>query len=321
MQGLVTVFGGSGFLGRQIVRALTKQGHRVRVAVRQTARAYEMRLYGDVGQVEIVQANIRNPASVARALDGAEAVVNVIGIIHEGGRQRFGSVHAMGARTIAEAAKAAGISRFVQISALGADSASASRYYASKAEGEAAVREVLPSAVIVRPSVIFGPGDTLFNRFAQMAQVLPALPLIGGGETRFQPVYVIDVARAIAAALADSATAGRTYELGGPAVHTAKELYELTLKETMRQRYLAPLPFPIAALIGLGGDIFASVLPYAPPITSDQVQMLKTDCVVSARALGLADLGVAATRLEPILPTYLYRYRKGGQYAEQFKPA
>lgn len=321
MKGLVTVFGGSGFLGRQIVRALAKDGYRIRVAARQTARAYEMRLYGDVGQVEIVQANIRNPASVARAVAGAEAVVNAIGILHETGRQRFLSVQAMGARTVAEAAKAAGVTRLIQISALGADANSASRYYVSKAEGEAAVREVLPTAVILRPSVIFGPEDTLFNRFARMAQILPALPLIGGGACRFQPVYVTDVARAAVAALGDPAAAGRTYELGGPAVHTLRQLYEITLKETMRHAFLAPLPFPIASLIGLGGDLFAAVLPFAPPITSDQVRMMKSDCVVSAGALGLADLGITPTPLEPILPTYLYSYRKGGQYAEQFEPA
>ncbi|WP_375269747.1 complex I NDUFA9 subunit family protein, partial [Phenylobacterium sp.] len=211
MQDLVTVFGGSGFVGTQVVRALARAGLRVRVAVRRTNVAEGLRLLGDVGQIQIVQANIRNPESVARALEGAQACVNLVGVLYEAGRQKFASLHAMGARNVAEAARAAGVTRLVQMSAIGADAQSESKYARTKAEGEAAVREIFPDAVIIRPSIVFGPEDDFFNRFARMATLSPALPLIGGGKTRFQPVYVGDVAQAIARALRDPACAGQTY--------------------------------------------------------------------------------------------------------------
>jgi uncharacterized protein YbjT (DUF2867 family) len=316
MQGLVTVFGGSGFVGRQVVRALAKRGLRVRVACRRPNLAYGMRLMGDVGQIEIVQANLRVASSVDRALDGAEACINLVGVLYEAGRQRFQSLHAMGAETVAKACAARGITRLVQMSAIGADPESASKYARTKAMGEAAARAAVPTATVIRPSVVFGPEDQLFNRFAALAVLAPALPLPGGGGTRFQPVFVGDVARAIATCVVDPATAGRTYELGGPDVLTYRQLMELVLREIGRRRLLLPLPWPVAGMIGVAGDIQAKVLPIAPILTSDQVELLKQDNVVSPGALGLTELGVEPTAAEAIVATYLYRYRPGGQFAE-----
>lgn len=315
MQGLVTVFGGSGFVGGQVVRALAKAGYRVRVAVRQPNLAYRMRMLGDVGQIEVVQANVRVPASVARALDGAEACVNLVGVLWESGRQKFQSIHAMGARNVAEAAAKAGVTRLVHVSAIGADVDAAAKYARSKGEGEAAVRAAFPGATIVRPSIVFGPEDDFFNRFAQMATLAPVMPLVGG-ETKFQPVFVGDVAAVIAKAVASPAAVGVTYELGGPTVYTMREILELILTETGRNRPLLPVPWPLAGLIGALGDLQASVLPLAPPLTTDQVEMLKSDNVADHGLPGLAEAGVAATAVEAVVPTYLYRYRKGGQYAE-----
>ena len=315
MQGLVTVFGGSGFVGSQIVRALARSGARIRVAVRNPGRGYRLRMLGDVGQIEVIQANIRDEPSVARALDGAQACLNAVGVLFESGRQRFDDLHARAAGALARSAVAAGADRFVQISAIGADANSPAAYARSKAAGEAAVREAAPFATILRPSIVFGVDDQFFNRFAAMAGLAPALPLIGGGGTRFQPVFVGDVAEAAAKALDDPATAGRVYELGGPGVYTFKALMKIMLAEIGKSRALAPIPFPIAGLMGRAGDVLA-MAGFPPPITSDQVAMLKTDNLVAPGALGLADLGITPQALEPIIGTYLYRYRKGGQYAE-----
>ncbi|WP_372781701.1 complex I NDUFA9 subunit family protein [Phenylobacterium sp.] len=315
MQNLVTVFGGSGFIGAQAVRQLAKAGWRIRVAVRNPAAAYAMRLHGDVGQIDIVQANVRNAPSLRRALSGATAAVNLVAVMHESGRQGFQALHVMGAQNVATAAKAEGVSRLVQVSALGADAASESKYARTKAEGEAAARAVYPDAVVVRPSVVFGPEDDFFNRFAAMAQVSPVLPLIGGGHTRFQPVFVGDVSKALARLASAPEAAGRTYELGGPAVFTFRQLMELMLAEIDKRRFLAPVPWPVAGLIGAVGDLAGAVI--APPLTSDQVTLLKTDNVVSGGCPGLAELGITPTTLEAVLPSYLYRYRKGGQYADQ----
>ena len=315
MQNLVTVFGGSGFIGTQVVRQLAKAGWRIRVAVRNPNLAYRMRLHGDVGQIDLVQANIRNRASVSRALEGATAAVNLVGVLYEGGRQGFQAIHAMGAKTVAEAAREQGVSRLVQMSALGANAESDAKYARTKAEGEIAAREVYADAVVIRPSIVFGPDDHFFNRFATMASVSPVLPLIGGGATRFQPVFVGDVGKAVALATSAADAAGMTYELGGPAVFTFRQLLEMMLAETGHRRFLAPVPFPIAGALGAVGDLVAGVLP--PPITSDQVELLKSDNVVSGAYPGLAELGLTPTSLEAVLPTYLYRYRKGGQYADQ----
>jgi len=322
MRGLVTLIGGSGFVGANIVRVLARDGWRIRVAVRRPWQAYRLRLLGDVGQIEIVQANIRAPETVTRALEGAEAAVYAAGVLYESGRQQFDALHAVGPRTVAEAAARQGVARLVVISALGADLHSASKYARTKAEGEAAARDALSAVVILRPSIVFGPEDHFFNRFATLATFSPMLPLIGGGTTRFQPVFVGDVARAAVRALADPLALGRTYELGGPGVHTFRELIELTLREIGRSRLLVPVPWPLAGLIGRTGDFGAwlrSPMPMLPepPLTSDQVALLRYDNIVSPGAAGLADLGVAATALAPILPTYLYRYRKGGQFADQ----
>ncbi len=316
MRGLVTVFGGTGFVGRQVVRSLARQGWRVRVAARNVGRGYRLRMLGDVGQIEVVQANVRNAASVARALDGAEACVNLVGILYETGRQRFQSIHAMGAKLVAETAARQGITNFVQMSALGADADSPSKYARTKAMGEAAVRESLPSAIVIRPSVVFGQEDGLYNKFASLSTFSPALPLVGGGETRFQPVYVGDVAAAVAKALSLPEAAGRTYELGGPATYSFREMMEFVLRETGRNRVLLPLPWFAAKLVGQIGDLQAAVLGViAPVLTSDQVELLRADNVVSGDAPGLAELGVEAKTVEAIAPAYLYRYRKGGQYA------
>ena len=312
MQGLVTVFGGSGFVGGQVVRQLAKAGHRVRVAVRNPNLGYRLRMLGDVGQIEVVQTNVRNAPSVARALEGAEAAVNLVGVLRETGRQKFHALHVMGARTIAEQAKAAGVRRLVQVSAIGADENSSSRYARTKAMGEAAVRQAFPGAVVIRPSIMFGADDKFFNKFGQMAALFPALPLIGGGETKFQPVYVGDVAQVVAKAVAHPAAEGLTYELGGPAVYSFKELLEMILRETGRNRMLVSLPWFAASWIGKLGDLS----PVAPPLTSDQVESLKTDNVADKGLPGLIEAGVIPTTVESVVPSYLYRYRKGGQYAE-----
>jgi len=238
-----------------------------------------------------------------------------VAVARETGRQGFQALHVMGAHNVATAAKAEGVARLVQMSALGADPASESKYARTKAEGEAAAREVYPDAVVVRPSVVFGPEDNFFNRFAAMAQVSPVLPLIGGGHTRFQPVFVGDVGKALARTVAAPKAAGQTYELGGPAAFTFRQLMEMMLAEIGKRRILAPIPWPVASLIGAAGDLAGALI--EPPITSDQVILLKTDNVVSGAHPGLAELGIAPTTLEAVLPSYLYRYRKGGQYADQ----
>jgi NADH dehydrogenase len=315
MQNLVTVFGGSGFVGAQAVRSLAKAGWRVRVAVRNPALAHTLRLMGDVGQIDVVQANVRNRPSLERALEGATASLNLVGVLYETGRQGFQAVQAMGPQNVAEAARAQGVERVIQVSAIGADPNSRSKYARTKAEGEAAVRKVYPDAAIVRPSIVFGPGDGFFERFAGMAQMSPVLPLVGGGQTRFQPVFVGDLAQALARVVTDPASAGKTFELAGPAALSFRELMEMMLAETGQRRILLPIPFAVARALGAVFDLGAFLI--APPLTADQVELLKVDNVASGEFPGLADLGVTPTTLESVLPTYLYRYRKGGQYADQ----
>jgi uncharacterized protein YbjT (DUF2867 family) len=307
---LVTVFGGSGFIGRYVVRNLARAGWQVRVAVRRPDEALFLKTAGDVGQVTPVAANIRDDRSVAAAVAGADAVINLVGILYEGGRQKFDAVQAEGARRLAAAAKAAGAKRFIQISAIGADAASDSGYARSKAAGEQNVAAAFPGATILRPSIVFGPEDDFFNRFAKMAMLSPVLPLIGGGTTKFQPVYVGDVAAAVAKALDDETTAGKTYELAGPRVYSFRELLKLMLAEIGRCRLLVPLPFALASLKAA----FLQLLP-VPPLTVDQVRLLKRDNVKSAQTAGLKELGLQATAVESVLPTYLDRYRPRGHYS------
>lgn len=319
---LAVVFGGSGFIGRNVVRELAKRGWRVRVAVRRPHLAHFLRPMGSVGQIQLKQANVRHRPSIAEALKGADAVVNLVGVLHQSGAQRFDSVQAGGAAAIADLAAEADVETFVQVSAIGADPESDSLYARSKAEGERAVREAVPTATIMRPSIVFGQEDEFFNRFAGMAAALPPfapLPLIGGGKTRFQPVYVDDVADAICEALARPEAKGRTYELGGPRIYTFRELMELMLKEIGMRRILLPVPFPLAFMLGLAGEIVGR-LPFIDPfLTRDQVRQLKRDNVVDASGdVGtLADLENNPHTVESILPSYMVRYRKYGQFAEK----
>ncbi len=313
--GLVTVFGGSGFVGGQVVQALARAGWRIRVAVRRPDRAFKLQTSGHVGQIYAVRCDATDPAQAAEALRGADAAINLIGVLYESGRATFAAEHVDAARNIAEACAAAGVDRLVHLSAIGANPESASDYARTKAEAEMAVRAVKPDAVIVRPSVVFGPGDDFLNRFASMTSWAPALPLIGGGQTKFQPVYVGDVAAAIATALSRTESAGRTYELGGPAVMTFEDILKLVTRETHRPRALVPLPFFAARMIGAAAQLTALV-GIKPILTRDQVVQLESDNVVSRDAEGLAELGIEPTGIEAVAASYLWRYRRGGQFAE-----
>jgi uncharacterized protein YbjT (DUF2867 family) len=313
MTRLVTVFGGSGFVGRHVVRALAKAGWRVRVAVRRPDLAGHLQPMGGVGQIMPVQANLRYPDSVVRAVEGADAVVNLVGILAESGRQNFSAVQSEGARTIGMACARADITNVVHVSAIGADKNSQSIYAKSKWEGEVGILTGAPTAVIMRPSIIFGPEDNFFNQFASLARVLPALPLIGGGETKFQPVYVGDVADAIVLALDGKAKPGAVYEIGGPAVWSFKDILSYILKETDRKRLLIPVPFSIAMIQGRILENLPGQL-----LTRDQVTLLKSDNLVSDEAQKakrtLEGLGIKPTSVEAIVPSYLFRFRKAGQF-------
>jgi uncharacterized protein YbjT (DUF2867 family) len=309
---LVTVFGGSGFLGRHVVRALAKSHYRIRAAVRRPELAGHLQPLGRVGQIHAVQANVRHPASVEAAVRDADIVINLVGILFERSRQRFASVHAAGAGTVARAAAQIG-ARMIHVSALGADRKSRSRYARTKAEGEEAVLAAVPGATIFRPSVVFGPEDDFFNRFAAMARISPVLPLIGGGHTKFQPVFAGDVAAAIAKAADGQTKPGTIYELGGPKIRTFRELMEFVLATTERRRLLVKIPFAIARLQGF----FLQFMP-KPLLTPDQVELLRRDNVVSPQALSerrtLEGLGIDPAAFEAIVPTYLWRFRKTGQF-------
>jgi NADH dehydrogenase len=310
---LVTVFGGSGFLGRHVVRALVKRDYRVRVAVRRPELAGHLQPLGKVGQIHAVQANLRYPASVTAAMRDAGIVVNLCGILTESGAQRFDAVQAQGARTIAEGAKAIG-ARMVHVSAIGADANSESAYARAKAAGETAVLEAVPGATILRPSVVFGPEDQFTNRFAALARMAPVMPVFGA-DTKMQPVYVGDVATAVADAVDGKTRAGATYELGGPEVLTMREIVEIILAAIERKRMLLPVPFAFAKLQSYG----LQFAPAAMKLTPDQVALLRIDNVVSeaAKAAGLTldGLGIAADSLEAIAPQYLWRFRATGQFA------
>ena len=317
MAKVATVFGGSGFVGRYIVKRLAKEGWVVRVAVRDTEKAHFLQPYGNVGQIVRMPVPIQDEQAVREAVDGADAVFNAIGLLFEpGGAQTFDEVHVNGPERIARLAAETGVKRLIHVSAIGADTESESVYARTKADGEAAILKQFPQATILRPSIVIGPEDGFLNFFAQMARLSPALPLIGGGKTRFQPVYVGDVADAAMTAVHESKTKGKTYELGGPKVYTFKQLMELLLKEIRRKRLLLPIPFGVAQVqAGV-----AELLP-KPLLTRDQVTLLKVDNVVQKGALSFKTLGLEPQAIEAILPTYLVRYRPGGRFAKQHLPS
>lgn len=316
MSKLVTIYGGSGFVGRYIARRLAADGWRVRVAVRRPNDAIFVRPYGVPGQVEPVLCNIRDDASVRAAMLGADAVVNCVGILNAIGKNRFDSVQAEGAGRVARIAAELGVQRLVQLSAIGADAGSDSAYAQTKAKGEAAVQAAFPQAVILRPSVIFGTEDQFFNRFAAMTRFGPILPVVGA-ETKFQPVYVDDVAQAAVLAVEGKAAPG-IYELGGPDVASFRDLMQRMLGVIRRRRLIVNIPFFAAKLMGLGFDLLQTLtlgLIENKMVTLDQVRNLARDNVVAPGAKGFADLGIAPTALDAVLPEYLWRYRPSGQYA------
>ena len=310
---LVTVIGGSGFIGRHVVRSLAKRGYRIRVACRRPDLAGRVQPLGTPGQIMPMQTNLRFPDSVAAACDSADAVINLPGVLFGSGGQSFEAVHSFGASVAAKAARQAKAKLFIQMSAIGADANSASAYGTSKAEGERLARSGFPGAMIIRPSIVFGPDDGFFNKFAEMARFSPALPLIGGGTTRFQPVFAGDVAEAIATLVDRGVADGKTYELGGPEVISFKHILQFILQTTDRKRLLVPVPWPMAKLLGT----VLGVLP-KPPLTTDQVALLQTDNVVSAAAVqsgqDLAGLGISPKGFRVIVPGYIYRFRKEGQF-------
>ena len=323
---LITVFGGTGFIGRHLVQRLAARGARVQVAVRHPSDAAPLQPMGDVGQIAAVQASVTNEGSVRAAVAGADAVVNLVGILYESGRMTFDAVHRQGAENVARAAKDAGVGWLVHMSAMGADPESHSDYATSKAAGEEAVREAFPEAAIVRPCVVFGPEDGFFNLFASIARFSPILPVFGcpkpsfhdgridiygDGGVKFQPVYVGDVAGAIVKCIEDPACAGKTFELGGPAVYSFKQIMEMICRETGRKRLLIPFPYTIATLQAS----FLQLLP-KPFLTTDQVELLKHDNVVSGKLPTLVDLGIEPTGAEGVIPIYLDRYRAGGRFTK-----
>lgn len=315
MSKLVTIFGGSGFVGRYIARRMAKEGWRVRVAVRRPNEALFVKPYGTPGQVEPMACNIRDDASVRAAMAGADAVVNCVGILVEDGRNRFHAVQAEGAARIARIAAETCVARMVHLSAIGADPASPSVYARTKAEGEAAVLAAMPGAVILRPSIIFGTEDQFFNRFAAMARISPILPIVGGN-TRFQPVYVDDVAAAAARAVEGDVAPG-VYELGGPEVETFRALMNRMLAVIRRRRLVISIPFPVARVVAFGLDAAQAVtlgLFVNRMLTRDQVRNLARDNAVSAGARGFAELGIEPTPMDAVLPDYLWRYRPSGQF-------
>lgn len=307
-QQVVTVVGGTGFLGRYVVRELAKAGYTVRVLSRHPEAALFLKTAGHIGQVVLQKGDITRPETLAGKLDGSFAVVNLVGALYERGRQNFTALHSQGAERLAKEAAKVGASRFVQISAIGVDKSQNAKYARTKANGEKAVKAAFDNATILRPSIIFGQEDNFYNQFASMARCAPALPLIGGGKTRFQPVFVADVARAVVAVLKNKATMGQTYELGGPRVYTFREILEYILDETRRQRALVTLPFGVATMVGAFGEFMPT-----PILTRDQVQLLKYDNVVDREAKTLADLGINATPVEMIVPSYIARYRAKNQ--------
>lgn len=304
-QKIVTIVGGTGFVGRYVVQLLARTGYTLRIITRNPDTALHLKTAGDIGQIVLMHGNLAKPETLTGKLAHSFAVINLVGILFESGEQRFTQLHAKGAEKLAQMAKAEHVTRFIHSSALGIEQAAGSHYARSKLLGEKAVLAAFPEASILRPSIIFGPEDHFFNRFAAMASFLPLLPLIGGGQTRFQPVYVGNVASAILACLERHETQGQTYELGGPRIYTLRKLLEYILRITMRRRMLLPMPFGLAAGIGRIGECLPR-----PPLTRDQVLLLKHDSIVSAGAKNLVDLGITPSAVETIVPEYLARFHK-----------
>lgn len=316
---LIVVFGGSGFLGRYVVKALAKRGYRVRVPLRRPHLGQELRVMGDVGQIHLMQANVRYPESIEAALEGASGVVNLVGLLYETGKQTFKSLHVDASDAIARAAARKGVRSMVQVSAIGANPRGRSDYSKTKGRGEEAVRAAFPAATILRPSILFGPEDDFLNRFAAMAQSSPFLPLIGGGKTKFQPIHAQDVAEAIVGALERPEAAGRVFELGGPRVYSFRQLMDFMLTTIQRKRIYVSLPFFLAEPLGGLFAFGAKIVPLPPVLTADQVRSLKSDNVVGMtgdKKIGvIADLGVTRLEtLETIAPTYLWKFRPYGQF-------
>ena len=304
----VTVFGGAGFVGRYIVRHLVRTGAAVRVAGRHPERGLFLKTMAEVGQISLVHANLLDESSVVEATKGAVSVVNTVGILFERGRQRFDEIHVEGVKRIAAAAKVNGVDRVIHISAIGACQGSSARYARSKAAGEVAMREMFPGATILRPSVVFGPEDDFFNRFANLARIFPVMPLLEG-DTKFQPIYVSDLAKAVVAALNSPGSSGETFELGGPEVYRFREIMELVFKHIGRKRMLLPLPSSvIAPLVGVL-ECFPK-----PPLTRDQLRLMQNDNIVGKNVKTILDLGIQVTPPEVVLPTYLTRFKRGGSH-------
>lgn len=316
----ITVFGGSGFVGRAIVQALAREGYRVRVAARRPGLANPVKTFGDVGQVMLMQANLRMPRTVTAAVEGSQAVVNAAGISVQRGKQSYQAVHADGARNIAQAARAAGVQRLVHISGIGADNRSSTNsYLKSKVAAEDAIVTGFDSATILRPSVVFGPYDAMFTRMADIASRAPFVPVVGDGAARVQPVFAGDVGRAVVAALKQADTARSVFELGGPRVYTYREIAALVLHEIDRKKPIVGVPAPLLKFCGFVAQQIARV-GLVPPITADQVELMRHDNIVRPGANTLASLGIEPTAAEAILPTYLDRFRLGGRY-NQHAPA
>lgn len=301
---LVTVIGGTGFLGRYVVQELVNKGYRVQVIARHASRARHLIPLAAKGPVTLRDGDVTRPKTIHGALEGSHAVINLVGILYEKKRQRFSTLHAQCPERLAQMAKEAGITRFIHISAIGSDKASRSAYARTKATGEKAVRSILPNAVIIRPSILFGAEDNFFNQFAHMATLSPFLPLIGGGKTRFQPVYVQDVAYAVVKTVDTPSSSGKTYELGGPRTYSFRELLKYMMQVTGQKRTLVRIPWFPARIIGF----FAEWLP-TPPLTRDQVTLLKYDNTVNPELDGLRALGIQPTPLELVVPEYLAHYR------------
>jgi uncharacterized protein YbjT (DUF2867 family) len=311
---VVTIFGGTGFIGRHVIRRLAKTGARIRVATRSPLAARFLKTAGDVGQIVPLSVRLEDDAAIAAAISGSDTVINLLGVLYEKDKaaNSFQTMHAVVPTRIARLAAAAGVQRLVHVSAIGADAASASAYARSKALGESGVRGAFADAVILRPSVVFGPEDNFFNRFAAMAKMAPFLPTFGGGQTRFQPVYVGDVADAVMKAVTAGDLAGRTFELGGPRIYTFKELMELVLRVTARNKAVPDLPWAFATAVACASEMLSGLI--APVLTKDQIVLLKQDNVVADGAAGLAELGIEPALVEVIVPTYLDKYRLGGRF-------